>query len=274
MLVNGWRYYNHAAVPTTPPHIEPDLTPIKNGAVWRNLGRAPLLARWTSDWDCGYETNWWYLIKDTPFDIAKLKSKRRYEINKGRKHFEAKRIDPAKFKQEIYETTIKAFESYPSKYRPSIEETKFKNGIDKWNELTVIGAIERESGKLEGYAYLKDEKMHSDLVVLRVNPDMEKYSINAALVDGIMEEYKDKLNGDYYISDGARTVLHETSFQDYLEKYFDFRKAYCNLHIKYRPIIGISVKMLYPFREIINGNTRIGSQIIAVLKLEEFRQKQ
>lgn len=43
----------------------------------------PYLARWTSSFDCGHETNWWYVIKDTPFDINELKKKRRYEIRKG-----------------------------------------------------------------------------------------------------------------------------------------------------------------------------------------------
>ena len=56
-------------------------------------GGIPLLARWTSDWDCGYETEWWYCIKDTPFDISTLKSKRRYEINKGNKNFEVREIN-------------------------------------------------------------------------------------------------------------------------------------------------------------------------------------
>lgn len=38
MSINGWRYYNHAAIPTTPPHIEPDLNPIDSGIIWHNLG--------------------------------------------------------------------------------------------------------------------------------------------------------------------------------------------------------------------------------------------
>lgn len=205
--------------------------------------------------------------------MTKLKSKKRYEINKGKRYFKALIINPAEYKQDIYETTKKAFESYPKRYRPTINEQIFLRGIDSWNNLTVVGAINRENGKLQGYAYLKDEEKHSDLLVLRVNPEMERYAINAALIDGIMEAYKERLQGEFYISDGARTVFHETSFQDYLEKYFDFRKAYCNLHLKYRPIVGFAVKVLYPFRNIIKGYTHIGSQISAVLKLEEYRQR-
>ena len=50
MDIQGWKYYNHAAIPTTPPHIEPDLTPIKDGTIWKIDG-SPLLARWTTDFD-------------------------------------------------------------------------------------------------------------------------------------------------------------------------------------------------------------------------------
>ena len=46
----------------------------------RSGGGVPLLARWTEDFDCGYETEWWYVIKDTPLDLSKLKKKRRYDI--------------------------------------------------------------------------------------------------------------------------------------------------------------------------------------------------
>ena len=100
MKINGWRYYNHAAIPTTLPHETPDISPIEDGGIWK-LDGSPLLARWTTDFDCGYETNWWYIIKDTPFDISALKAKRRYEINKGVKNFEAIVIDPTNYGEEL-----------------------------------------------------------------------------------------------------------------------------------------------------------------------------
>ena len=58
MQIDGWKYYNHAAIPTTAPHEPVNMEPIKYGEIWKIKGA--LLARWTSDWDCGYETEWWY----------------------------------------------------------------------------------------------------------------------------------------------------------------------------------------------------------------------
>lgn len=79
MKVDGWRYYNHAAIPTCAPHEETDTTVISNGEIWKMDGK-PLLARWTEDFDCGYDTGWWYMLREAPFCIDSLSSKSRESI--------------------------------------------------------------------------------------------------------------------------------------------------------------------------------------------------
>ena len=56
MQIDGWKYYNHAAIPTNPPHIEPNTQSIKDGSIWKING-SPLLARWTTEFDCETQTN-------------------------------------------------------------------------------------------------------------------------------------------------------------------------------------------------------------------------
>ena len=135
--MKNWKYYNHAAIPVT-----------------------ALLARWTTEFDCGYETNWWYVVKDNPFDINALKSKRRYEINKGIKNFNVKEIEP----------------------------------------------------------------------------------------------------------------MNYADFQDYLEKYFGFRKAYCKLHIVYNPKAKWIIMLMFPIRRFLMKLDGIGKvhQINSVLRMEEI----
>lgn len=249
MEIQGWQYYNHAAIPTTAPYEEPDITPIQNGSIWKVKGR-PLLARWTTEFDCGYETNWWYVIKDAPFDIGDLKSKRRYEINKGIKFFDARVIDPTNCKEELYEIQVAAFSAYPEKYRPTVEKDAFIKGINGWNKYTVFGAFFRETGKLAGYAFCKESTCRFvDFSVLKTIPEYEKYAINAALVAGTLSHYTKLLEAGGILCDGARSINHETAFQDYLEKYFGFRKAYCKLHIVYRPRIQLIVKIFFCYAE-------------------------
>ena len=135
--MKNWKYYNHAAIPVT-----------------------ALLERWTTEFDCGYETNWWYVVKDNPFDINALKSKRRYETNKGIKNFNVKEIEP----------------------------------------------------------------------------------------------------------------MNYADFQDYLEKYFGFRKAYCKLHIVYNPKVKWLIMLMFPIRRFLMKLDGIGKvhQINSVLRMEEI----
>lgn len=35
MDIKGWKYYNHAAMPTTAPHENVDLTPVVSGNIWK-----------------------------------------------------------------------------------------------------------------------------------------------------------------------------------------------------------------------------------------------
>lgn len=236
-------------------------------------GGTPLLARWTTEFDCGYETTWWYVIKDRPFDIMALKSKRRYEINKGIKNFDVKVIDPTRYEEEMYSIQVAAYSAYPEKYRPKVNKNGFTDSLANWGKYVVFGAFYRETNEMVGYAYFEQESdNYIDFKVLRTNPEYEKYSINAALVEKILSYLSSFLECGGIICDGARSISHETKFQDYLEKYFGFRKAYCKLHITYNPRMKWIVKMLFPFRRVLNRLDEIGliHQINSVLYMEEL----
>ena len=274
MGIGGWKYYNHIATPVTPPHKNPDISAISDGKIWRaQEGGVPLLARWTTAFDCGHESNWWYVIKDTPFDISTLKAKRRYEIKRGLKNFDVKIINPSDYKEELYRIQTAAYSAYPKKYRPKIKKGRFIEQVANWSDFTVFGAFFKASGLMEGYAYLVETA--NDFIefrVLKTNPDFEKYSINAALVEKILSYYEKYLAHHGIICDGSRSVYHETHFQDYLEKYFGFRKAYCDLHIVYNPRIKPLITLVYPFRKFLLklDENRIVHQLNAVLKMEEL----
>lgn len=269
--MSKWKYYNHAMIPTTSPHEEVDTQCIKDKSIWKENKKA-LFARWTSDFDCGYETNWWYVIKDELFDIGDLKAKRRYEINKGRKNFDVREINPIEYPEEIFETTVAAYSAWPEKYRPNVEKEKFILSVNGWNWYKVLGAFSKEENDLCGYALLSKKDDFIEFCVLRVKPECERLGINAAIVAEILDMHKTFLENGGYICDGARSINHETAFQDYLEKYFGFRKAYCHLNIEYKPFMKCLVKVLYPFRGLLLklGHVGIIHQISAVLKMEEI----
>ena len=276
MQIDGWKYYNHAAIPTTAPHEAPDESALLNGDVWSIDGGTPLLARWTTEFDCGHETNWWYVIKDTPFDINALKAKRRYEINKGIKNFYVKEIDPTIYGEDLYNVQIAAFSAYPQKYRPTVVKEKFLTSVETWRRFVCFGAFHKETGELCGYALLlKESEQYIDFCVLKTCPEHEKNGVNAALVYIILEHFNSFFVNGGYICDGSRSINHETAFQDYLEKYFEFRKSYCKLHIKYNPKLKWAISMAYPLRKILLKFDGVGvlHQLNAVLRMEEIARE-
>jgi len=276
MKLEGWKYYNHAVIPATAPHEEPDTTPILDGSVWKNVGQKAFLARWTTAFDCGQETQWWYCIKDTPYDPMLLNSKKRYTITKGRKHFDVRIIDLLAHKEDLYRVQTKAFAAYPSQYRPHITKDTFEREIRSWNNFVILGAFLRESEELCGYVLLREQANCVHLPVLKTAPEYEKMQVNAALVDAVLQHYSNKLGSGFYICDGERNILHETAFQEYLEKYFGFRKAYCKLHILYRKPFGLIVNALMVFRKMLRKMDGVGlvNKINGVLLMEEIYRSQ
>lgn len=269
--MSDWKYYNHALIPSCAPHETPNIEELKDKKIWNQNGKRALFARWTTDWDCGYETDWWYVIKDEPFDISKLKKKRRYEINKGRKNFNIQIINPKDYKEEIYQILIEAYDKYPKKYRPSVKCEDLFNDIELWYNSTVFGAFKER--QLCGYAILNEMKEYIAFSMLKVIPKYEKLGINAGMVYSILDYYEDRLKKGYYINDGSKNILHETAFQDYLEKYFEFRKAYCVLHVKYKLLIKIVINILFPIRFLIKkSNNKLIAKIVAVLKMEKINR--
>lgn len=270
-----WKYYNHALLPVTTPNECPDLSELQDKDTWNYNGNKALLARWTTNFDCGYETNWWYCIKDDSFNINSVKSKIRYYIKRGIANFDVKVINACDYKVELYNVQVAAFSAYPESYRPTVNKERFLNGISKWNEnYIVFGAFERENGMLQGYSLCHEHDCYVELKVQKTNPTYEKLQINAALVNEILEYYNGQLTKGFYLVDGERNIFHETAFQDYLERYFGFRKAYCNLHIKYRRGIGLIIKILYPLRRLIARlNFKKAKLITGVLRMEEISRK-
>ena len=276
MQTDKWYCYNHTAFSLTDPHEEPDTAPIADGSIFQSGKGAPLLARWTTDFDCGRETNWWYVIKDTPFDINALKAKRRYEINKGNRNFDVREIDPSEWAEGLYAVAVAAYASYPEAYRPSVSHDRFVSDVGRWDFQRVYGAFSAEDGTLCGYACLGKGRSAGNCVhftVMKTVPSCERLGINAAIVCKILEDHAELLGAGGYICDGERSVNHETAFQDYLEKYFAFRKAYCRLHVVYRPCVKLLVRMAYPFRRVLKkmGTAKLIGKLNALLRMEEIR---
>ena len=51
-----------------------------------------------------------------------------------------------------------------------------------------------------------------------------------------------------YVSNGTRSISHQTNIHDFLIEKFKFRKAFCKIELVYKRKINFLVKFLYPCR--------------------------
>lgn len=274
-----WEYYNHALVPTTAPHVTPDISWMKDRRKWKELagGKHPLFARWTTDFDCQEETEWWCLVKDTPFDVMSLKSNRRSLITRGLKRVEVKVIIPAEHAEQMANVLIKAWKSYDESYeegndRKELEEEFRKITRERLGNSEYLGAFLKDTDTMIGYSIYNLFDDWIEYSVVKTDPEYLNTQVNAALAYHGLERYMKP--GIRYIMGGWRTMVHETNYQDYLLKNFGYRKAYCKLHIRYRLWMKLMILILYPLRNILkkySGNKLI-YKIWCTLRQEEIHR--
>ena len=244
----------------------------------KQFSNNPLLIRYISDFDCKQETKWWYIIKDTQFNLDELNSNKRYKIKKGIKYFDIKILNPINYSSDLYNVYMEAQKTYPTKNRSNISFEHFKKGLEtKDSNIKYYIAFSKETNKPVGYAIVPMYDDCCELKTLKVDPNFEKYQVNAAIIYSILLDVNKQIltNGKYYICDGSRNINHETNFQNYLETNFHFRKAYCKLHIVYSWKIKWIVYLMYPFRKVLKlfDNIKIFHLLNGILKMEECRRK-
>ena len=263
----GWQYYNHAMIPTTAPHEEPDLTPVMNGEIWKE--NKPLLVRWTSNWDCGYDTGWWYVIREGPFDLSELSTSSRRNIRKALRNCRVEKIEPSEWVDDLWRVFNEAIVRYENYEIPFDKDGFIREWIEGEGEFWA--GFDNESRWMIGFAVfvLHDEwvdyqiaKYSTQYLKLRVSD-----AINATALDSYLNEC-----GKRYVSDGERSILHKTNVQTYLMEHFGYRRAYCRLHVQYKKALGVLIKTLYPIRKTLKrfDSVNLIHQINALLMMEEI----
>jgi hypothetical protein len=262
-----WLVSNKMILSAYPPHYQLSKSEIEKGKQLRRKCGA-LLMRYTSEYDKYAYSEWWYLIKDSSSDYSYLKSEDRYEINKGLKRNHSEKLDLQAQCNNIYECYLKAIGRYRNAADP-ITKDCFQLQIEndaKDKTIEYIGVYSGKDGNLAGYSKNYIFKDYVSYSAVKLNPEYLKDGASAALFQFMNERYIDGQK-KRYVSDGERSIRHETNIQKYLEKYFGFRKAYCRLNVIYANYYKPLIKILYKSRRILDiANSYIDIRIINDLK--------
>lgn len=274
MMADGWKYYKHALIPTCAPHEKVNTDISFDKKFWK-LNKSVLFVRYTTNFDCKDETHWWYCIKDTPINLDDMKAKKRYEITRGLKNFNVKKINPLQYGEQLFLCFNKAAERYQGYSNNNKDKERFIEGLKKEKNKEYYAAFHKDSGELAGYAANTVYDDYIDFSIAKFNVKYMNDRVAAAIIYTFICDYIN-IQGKKYITDGEKCINHKTNIQDYLESLFGFRKAYCKLHIVYRPIVSLIVKIIYPFRKLLLllDNVNVFQNINSVLKMEQIVRKQ
>lgn len=269
MIFKEWKYYNHAAIPSTPPHENVDTSIVNNGDIWK-MKESPILARWTSNFDCDNETSWWWVIKESPYLYDELPSKTRKHIKQSLKKCTVKKINYMEEIDDIWRVYEAAYKRYKLADNFISREKFYANaknmtGIDCW------AAYDSESERMIGWMSCGVFEDYVEMITAKYDADYLNRRASDAIHHTVCEYYLNLLSKKY-ISAGERSVNHITHSQEYKINTFQFRKAYCNLNIRYKGWLKVVVKLLYPIRKIMEkiAVTPFLHNIVIVLKMEEI----
>lgn len=236
------------------------------------VGEGAFFCRWDEDFDGPSEGEWWHVIKDQPEDIAKLPKKTRWQIRQGWKNVEVVPLGRDAIAAEGYDVYRSAFDRYIT-FEEILSVDAFNKAIAKLPDETEFwGVRERGTGRLVAFSenLVRDGACFYDTIWFE--PSALKAYAGYMLIHEMNKHYLNE-RGLRYVSDGARSISHQTKVHEFLEQKFGFRRAYARLRVVYFPGFGLVVRLLYPFRRWFNGRSSgIAQKVAVVLEQERIRR--
>ena len=264
-----WRKYNGALIPSTPPHIEVNAENISQ----KLRDQKAFFARWTSNFDASQPSEFWYVICDKKMNLKDYSRNTRSKINRAIKKLYVKQVSKEFIINNAYDVYRRAFRRYEATASPKSKKY-FKNALNKsegsWD---FWGVFLKGNNRLVGYSQNKIIDNYCDYSTVKFDPKFLKFYSSYILYYQMNQFYLNQ-NSFSYVNIGARSLLHKTNTQQYLIQKFNFRKAFCTLHLEYRSPLKFIVKFLYRFKPVLKFLkwNFIFNKIYALLLHEEIKR--
>lgn len=211
--------------------------------------------------------SFWYVIKDSFDGMTELKSRTRNKIRHAAKFFDIRPLAIEEVYDNAYEVYTEAYHSYKSTNDHILNRNEFLKTIDTNNEYW--GCIDKKTGRLVAYSENVIRKESCEFRTLKALPEYLSggfypfYGLFYKMNEYYLQERKMR-----YLSDGSRTITLQSNIQNFLIENFNYRRAYTNIAVYYKPAIGLLVRLLYPFRNMFpHGNLK------SLLRQEEMAKE-
>lgn len=254
-----WRLHYKVLLPVSLPHgkefSKQDLV-----SAFRSL-RICYLIRWESNFDSAQATSqWWHVIKDAKENLESLSSNTRSKIRRGKRKHKVSKVDVETIIGLGYKVYSNAYSRYDT-IDVMLSEVEFKDKLRTAPEGMEYWAVwEIDSGELVAFSEVIVESDACFYLSLWFGVESLKNYVSYVLIYEMNCYYLNEIDMKY-VTDGARSISHESSIHDFLIDKFRFRKAYCDLNIAYSPSIFLLLKIVLPFRRLFHYFGRYGNQL-------------
>lgn len=245
-----FRSIQQALVPLTMPHVSLSFNDTKAKKLLRESGY--WLVRWDDEFDkFSKDCGWWHVIKDSKEDIGDYSGNTRSKIRRGFKRNTCEKVSRNVIMKEGYEVYLAANERYNT-FEQMLSEQMFKEAVDRLPDETEFwGVRDANTEKLVAFSENLVKDGACFYLTIWFSPDALRNYTSYILFHKMNCYYLNELELNY-VSDGARSVSHDTSVHNFLQDKFGFRKAYTKLNVVYRPWLKVMVSILYPFRGLLH----------------------
>jgi len=215
-------------------------------------------------------TGWYYVVCDSVPDLEALGKRDRRHVHIGYERCSVQRAEPGWLAERGYSCYVAAMSSRG--LRPGHEWAwseymlnKADGPFEHWAVL-VAGELAAFCERIIGGEWVHQSYLY-------YHPHHLRNRVVFALTRTLQEEYV--LKRGMKLLNGTRTVLHDTSYNDVLQR-LGFRLIHCQLGIAYRPQAALAVALAYPLRGLLARLPRVPGVAAAraVLMLEDIRRSQ
>ncbi len=241
-----WRSIHGGAIPISFPSKEVtiDVESAKKIRKENNLD----FVRWEDHFDTTEKlTEWWHVIKDKPDTLNSLPSKTRNMVKRALEKFIVVRVSVEIIQKLGYSVYLDAYTRYSTNER-KYNNNEFLEAIKDLPENTEWwGVFDKEKGGMVGFSenFIHNNKCFFVTMWHRPN-SMKLFSSYLHFFE--MERYYLIEQKFDFISDGARSINHDTNIHDFLISKFKYRKAYASLRIVYKPYVQFILSLIIYFR--------------------------
>ncbi len=224
-----WRMARRMLEPLPMPHrpVRPDRGEVRRAM--KETGAA--LARWHDAWDTEPCDWWWICCDDPAYDVERFGKRARRSVRVGLRRCEVRQVQADWLAENGYRVYASAHERYGGQLEPSPPE-KFADAIRRMADCEAIeiwGGFAESS--LIAYAVCLVFDHAVNLSAVKSDPEMMNKQANSALVYELTRHYLTERHMAY-VTDGCRTLHHQTSFQEFLER-MGYRRIYCPLRAEF-----------------------------------------